>query len=297
MVAITVAESEHSTVSWAAVIAGGITAAALSLFLLALGMGLGLSAISPWSNEGVSTTTFQVGAGIYIVCVAMLASAVGGFLAGRLRHTWTGVHSDEVYFRDTAHGLLAWAFATVLGATVLGAAATHIVAGTASGLAPAAASVSNSSTSPTDIYVDNLLRTDQAPGAPAGGAPPAGDTRVSGTSSNLTETRSEFGRLMAPTLRKGGDLSATDRAYVAKIVAARTGLSQPEAEKRVAETITQAKKAADDARKATAKLMLWLAGSLLAGALASMLGATEGGVFRDSRWHEPGWRARDVRNH
>src|SRR3954464_7408757 len=106
-------QSEHSTVSWGAVIGGGIVAAALALFLLALGVGLGLSSISPWSDQGVSATTFQVGAGVYLVCVAMLASTVGGYLAGRLRHTWAGVHNDEIYFRDTAHGLLAWALATV----------------------------------------------------------------------------------------------------------------------------------------------------------------------------------------
>src|SRR5215203_1166588 len=127
-------QTEQSTVSWGAVIAGGIAAAALSLFLLALGVGL--SSISPWSDQGVSATTFKVGTGIYIVCVAMLSSAVGGYLAGRLRATWAGVHNDEIYFRDTAHGLLAWAFATILGATALGAATTHIVAGGAAGLAP-----------------------------------------------------------------------------------------------------------------------------------------------------------------
>ena len=100
-------QTEQSTVSWGAVIAGGMAAAAMSLFLLALGVGLGLSSISPWSDQGVSATTFKVGTGIYIVCVAMLSSTVGGYLAGRLRATWAGVHNDEIYFRDTAHGLLA----------------------------------------------------------------------------------------------------------------------------------------------------------------------------------------------
>ena len=99
-------QAENSTVVWGAVIAGGVAAAALSLFLLTLGVGLGLSSISPWSDQGVSATTFQVGAGVFIVAVAMLANAVGGYLSGRLRHTWAGVHNDEIYFRDTAHGLL-----------------------------------------------------------------------------------------------------------------------------------------------------------------------------------------------
>jgi hypothetical protein len=277
-------QTEQSTVSWGAVIAGGIAAAALSLFLLALGVGLGLSSISPWADQGVSATTFKVGAGVYIVCVAMLSSAVGGYLAGRLRATWAGIHNDEIYFRDTAHGLLAWAFATILGATALGAATTHIVAGAAAGLAPAAATTAaTSQAQPTDIYVDALLRTEPRPGTAeaAGGA----------------GSRAEVGRLIAPVLRKGGDVSPADRAYLAKVVAARTGLSQPEAEKRVNDVIVQAKQAADDARKAMAKLMLWLAASLLAGAVASILGATEGGVLRDSKWYEPGWRASLVRNH
>lgn len=281
-------QTEQSTVSWGAVIAGGIAAAALSLFLLALGVGLGLSSISPWSDQGVSATTFKVGTGIYIVCVAMLSSAVGGYLAGRLRATWAGVHNDEIYFRDTAHGLLAWAFATILGATALGAATTHIVAGAAAGLAPAAATTAATSQGqPTDIYVDTLLRTEPRPDAQASTQPGA----------VTADPRAEVGRLIAPVLRKGGDVAPADRTYLAKVVAARTGLSQPEAEKRVNDVIVQAKQAADDARKATAKLMLWLAASMLAGAVASILGATEGGVLRDSKWYEPGWRASTVRSH
>jgi hypothetical protein len=283
-------QTEQSTVSWGAVIAGGMAAAALSLFLLALGVGLGLSSISPWSDQGVSATTFKVGTGIYIVCVAMLSSAVGGYLAGRLRATWAGVHTDEIYFRDTAHGLLAWAFATILGATALAAATTHIVAGAAAGLAPAATTAATLQGQPTDIYVDTLLRTEPRPaGADAQASNPSG--------AGAADPRAEVGRLIAPVLRKGGEVSPADRTYLAKVVAARTGLSQPEAEKRVNDVIVQAKQAADDARKSMAKLMLWLAASMLAGAVASMLGATEGGVLRDSKWYEPGWRASTVRNH
>lgn len=298
-------QDEQSTVSWGAVIAGAVAAAALSLFLLALGVGLGLSSISPWSDQGVSATTFQVGAGVYLVAVAMLASTVGGYLAGRLRYTWAGVHNDEIYFRDTAHGLLAWALATVLSATVLGAATTHILAGAASGLMPAAATAGSaaSQSQPTDIYVDALFRTDPASANAAAAQPPAqlGVNPASAESSNSADrggvSRAAVGRLIAPVLRKGGDISANDRTYLAKVVAARTGLSQAESEKRVNDVITQAKQATDDARKATAKLMLWLAASMLAGAVASMLGATEGGVLRDSKWYEPGWRATLVRNH
>src|SRR6202011_4809644 len=122
-------ESTESAVSWAAVAAGAVAAAALTLALVAFGAGMGLSAVSPWSNAGVSATTFKVGTGIYLCVAAMLASTIGGYLAGRLRTKWTGLHTDEVVFRDTAHGFLAWAFAAVLSAAVLGAATSAIVGG------------------------------------------------------------------------------------------------------------------------------------------------------------------------
>src|ERR1700688_4487290 len=102
-------EPSVSGVSWAAVLAGAIASCALTLVLLSLGMGLGLAAMSPWGNSGVSTTTFKIGTGLYFIVMAMISSAIGGYLAGRLRTKWSGVHTDEVYFRDTAHGFLAWA--------------------------------------------------------------------------------------------------------------------------------------------------------------------------------------------
>jgi hypothetical protein len=136
--------------------------------------------------------------------------------------------------------------------------------------------------------VDSLLRREPSTSAATPAAPGGTDASA---------TRDEVGRLMAPVLRKGGDLSPADRTYLAKVVAARTGLSEAEAQKRVSDTVTQAKQAADAARKAAAKMMLWTAAAMLAGAVAAMLGATEGGVLRDSKWYEPGWRAVTVRNH
>ena len=258
-----------------------MAAAALTLLLLAFGVGIGFTVVSPWSDQGVSATTFQVGAGLYLVAVAMLASTVGGYLAGRLRMKSLGVHDDEAYFRDTAHGLVTWALATVFSAAVLGAATTHILAGASAGSVPAAGAAAASKV--TDGTVDALLRAD--PGAAAA------------RTGDLTATRDELSRLVTPALRKGGDLSPADSAYAARIVAARTGLSQAEAERRVSEVVAQAKKTADEARKAAAKLTLWLAASMLAGAVASMLAALEGGLLRDSKWYEPGWRSTVVRLH
>jgi hypothetical protein len=98
------ADTPQSGVSWAAIAAGAVAAAALTLVLVALGAGLGLSSISPWSDNGVSASTFEVGTGIYLVVVAVMSSAIGGYLAARLRTKWVGLHSNEVFFRDTAHG-------------------------------------------------------------------------------------------------------------------------------------------------------------------------------------------------
>ena len=116
------AADAQSVVSWASIAAGAVVAAASSLGLLALGVGLGLSSVSPWTDFGVSASTFKNATGIYMVAVAVMASAMGGYLAARLRIRWIGVNTNEVFFRDTAHGLITWAFATVLSASVLGAA-------------------------------------------------------------------------------------------------------------------------------------------------------------------------------
>jgi hypothetical protein len=107
-------EANRSAVSWAAVIAGAVVTAAASLILLALASGLGFTLISPWPGAGISVTTFTVTTAIGLIVVQWLASALGGYLTGRLRTKWVGTHTHEVFFRDTAHGLLMWALATKL---------------------------------------------------------------------------------------------------------------------------------------------------------------------------------------
>src|SRR5450631_4046942 len=105
-------EPSVAGISWAAVAAGAVVSCALTLVVLAFGIGLGLSVVSPWSGSCVSATTFKIGTGLYLVVIAMLSLSIGGYMAGRLRSRWIGVHGDEVLFRDTAHGFIAWAFAT-----------------------------------------------------------------------------------------------------------------------------------------------------------------------------------------
>jgi hypothetical protein len=258
-------EAQTSAVSWASIVAGGIAAAALTLLLLAFGAGMGLSSVSPWSNSGASLTTFGIGSGVYLVVLAMIASSIGGYLAGRLRTKWAGVHTHEVYFRDTAHGFLAWAFATVLSAAALGSAASQMVGG-----ASAVGAAASQSSGLTESYVDRLLRAD-----PAATRNNNGDAAAS---------RRELSRLFSTSLRDGGDVAPADRTYAAQVVAARTGLSQPDADKRVSDVITQARMDADNARRAAAHLALWLTVSLLMGAFSASLAATEGGGLRDGTW-------------
>ena len=124
-VEISSSAEESPAVSWGAVVAGAVAAAALTLVLLAFGAGMGFSSVSPWGNSGVSASTFQISTGIYLIVVAMLASTIGGFIAGRLRTKWVGVNTHEVFFRDTAHGFLAWGLATVVSAAFLATAANR----------------------------------------------------------------------------------------------------------------------------------------------------------------------------
>jgi hypothetical protein len=262
-------EPSIAGVSWPAVVAGAVVSCALTLVLLAFGLGLGLSVVSPWTGAGVSATTFKIGTGLYLVVIAMLASSIGGYLAGRLRTRWVGVQTDEVYFRDTAHGFIAWAFASVLGAVLLASPASSLIGGAASGTTQAAASAA-SQAGPMDGYVDTLLRSDS----------PAAQN-----ASSAQDSRGEMVRLFTSSFRNGSELKPADREYVSKVVAARTGLSQADAEKRVNEVVTQAKSDLDAARKATAQLAFWLTASLLIGAFCASLAATEGGGLRDGTWH------------
>jgi hypothetical protein len=268
-----------AAISWSAVAAGGFANAALTLLLMAFGAGMGFSAVSPWANSGVSATTFSVGTGLYFIVIAMLASTIGGYLAGRLRTRWTAVHTDEVYFRDTAHGFMSWACAVVVSAAVLGAAGTAIVSGATAGLSQR----SNADGGPAAIYVDELFRA--APTANTAAAPAAAATAPAATAATAATAspadRAEVSRLLLRSARDRSDLAAADRTYLAQLVSARTGLSQADADKRVADVITEAKSDLDKARSAAAKLALWFTAALLAGALSASLAAIEGGQLRD----------------
>lgn len=272
-VVVTPGESPGSSltgVSWPSIVAGAVAACAMTLVLLAFGTGLGLSVVSPWAGSGVSATTFKITTGLYLIVIAMIASSIGGYLAGRLRSSWQGVHADEVYFRDTAHGFMAWALASVLGAAVLATPATSLIGGAAAGVSQGAVTSAAQSSGPMDGYVDALLR---------------GDSAAQTSNANPADTRGEVTRLFTRSFRNGGELKAPDRDYTAKVVAARTGLSQQDADKRVNDVVAQIKTDVDAARKATASLAFWITASLLLGAFCASLAATEGGGLRDGTWN------------
>src|SRR5271170_5219503 len=256
-----------SGVSWGAIIAGAFVAAALSLALLALGTGIGFSAVSPWANAGASASAIGWGAIIWLVLMELLASSIGGYLAGRLRTKWVGVHTDEVYFRDTAHGFLVWAVGLVITAAFLASAVASVGRNARAEATPvesSSATASRSTFSPNAYLVDSLLRT----------TPPR-------TSPDDAVIRSEVGLILVNGLREG-NIPATDKSYLVQVVAARTGISEPDAEKRVDDTFAQATQAADAARKAVAHSMYWTFLALLLGAFSASFAATIGGKQRDS---------------
>ena len=258
-------EANSSGVSWAAVIGGGFVTAALSLILLALGTGLGLSSVSPWSNIGASNLTIGAAAVLWLVLMQIISSSMGGYLAGRLRTKWANIHTDEVYFRDTAHGFLAWAVALVITAAFLASAAASMVGASASsaGAKVADDQAEQQEFGPNGYFIDTLFRSDRA-------KPDA----------NSTSMRGEAGRIFANALRQG-DVSAPDRSYLARLVAARTGLSQPDADKRISDVFAAAQQTADTARKAVAHSLLWAFLALLIGAFCASFAATVGGRQRD----------------
>jgi hypothetical protein len=255
-------EAHSSGVSWGAVIGGAFVAAACYLILLALGAGFGLSAVSPWSNVGASASSVGAAAIIWLILIEIVASALGGYLTGRLRTKWALIHTDEVYFRDTANGFLAWAVALVISVTFLASAAASMVGATAVG-ATAVGATAAGATDPDAYFVDALFRSDHV-----------------GTENKDVAVQAEAGRILASALRQS-QMPAADQSYLARLIAAKTGISLPDAEKRVSEVVADARQTEDAARKMTAHLLLWLFLALLMGAFSASYAATIGGRQRD----------------
>jgi hypothetical protein len=253
---------EHSSgVSWSAVIGGAFVAAAISLIMLALGAGFGLSAISPWSSVGASASEVGNVAIAWLIVTQVVACALGGYLAGRLRTKWAAVHTDEVYFRDTANGFLVWAVGLVITVIFLVSSASSLVGSAAQQSGVAAG---KEASDPKAYFVDRLFRMDAPSSQPLNASVAA-----------------EAARILANTLIQK-DSGGADVTYLGKLVAARTGLSQPDADQRVSQVLADARQTEDTVRRTTSHLLLWIFLALLMGAFSASLAATIGGKQRDN---------------
>ena len=295
--------TETSAVSWGAIFAGAAAAAALSLILLMLGTGLGLSSVSPWAHRGVTATTWGVATILWVTLTQLFASSMGGFLAGRLRTKSVALHTNEVQFRDTAHGFLSWAVATLVtavlltsvigsiissgvqaGASVAGGIATTASVATASGAAAAGSEMAKqgSDNGPMSYFVDSLFRKDSS--------------KVDATAQSGSDSSSPAAEVIRIFMNavQSGSLSPEDVKYAGQLVSQRTGLTQKDAEKRVNDTYAMVqekmraaevatKAAADKGRKASAYGALWFFITLLGGAIFASLAAKYGGKRRDQQ--------------
>lgn len=283
-------ESSSTAVSWGSIIAGALAASTLTVILMLVGSGLGLTMVSPWTGSSASVTTFAVSGAVWLLIVQWLSAGLGGYLTGRLRTKWAGIHTNEVFFRDTAHGFLAWALATLLVAGVFASAlssaigsgaqaVSNVAAGVATGATSAATSSATAAGAPardelTGYLVDSLFRPANPPTPPANGQ---NDTAVTDQATRILLSGAA-----------NGEISAEDKTYLAQLVATRTGLSEADAKARVDAVIakaeeakTNAKQAADAARKAGATFALVGALSMVIGAFIASAAAALGGRQRD----------------
>ncbi|MBS0930128.1 hypothetical protein [Klebsiella michiganensis] len=300
------AANSASAVSWGAIFAGAAAAASLALMLLMLGAGLGLTSISPWENQGLAAGTVGIAAIAWLTFTQIVASGMGGYLAGRLRTKWVDTHTNEIYFRDTAHGFLTWAVALLVSAVLLTTTISSLIGGSAkivgsvAGGATATA-VNNAgegssmlSKSSMEYFTRSLFR--------ASGSTPAGNSNASGNDAMAMNQPvppkaespaqlAEVTGIFANSIYSGA-LPQDDLTYVAQLVSQNTGISQQEAEQRVQavydkaqanlkEAKDKAQQAADAARKTTSYVTLWSFISLLIGAFVASLCATYGGRQRD----------------
>lgn len=277
-------ESSVPALSWGPVIGGAVTASATALILLLLGAGVGLTMVSPWAGESASFTTVSITAAIWFVVVQWLASALGGYLTGRLRTKWAGIHTDEVFFRDTAHGFLSWALATVFVAGLAGSAFTSLVGGSVKALASATSTAAISATAATSG--DSNAGPDMATGYFTDALLRRQDLRNRGQNDEPA-TIAEVSRILVKSAATG-QMPDEDKTYLTALVASHTGLTPEEATARINGVLqridaakVEAQAAADKARKSASTTAMLGALSLLVGAFIASAAAALGGRQRD----------------
>jgi hypothetical protein len=276
-----------SFVEWGAVLAGAFLAAALSFVLLTFGTAIGLSATSPWPNSGISARVLASIAIFFLMAQQIGSLMIGGYVAGRMRGRWNETTAHEVEFRDGLHGALVWAVGVVISA-LLAMSVAGSVAQKAADIAgrTTASAAAGSGGAAMDTVIDTLLRpaVAAAPTTPptpaAGGTTPAQPRARAVNPENNEELRAEVGRILAASLANG--MTDQNRAYLAQLVAQRTGIPQQEAEKRVREAETAAREAADKARRAAVLTGFVTAAGLILSLGAAWWAAMRGGNHRDN---------------
>jgi hypothetical protein len=245
------------TLQWTPVIAGALTAAAVSSILItfAATVGLGVASSAPtWRDASVALWLLS---GIYLILQALVSFGCGGYIAGRIRSSNDAGAAEDVERRDGLHGVAAWALAIVLG--VLLSAFVGMAANRSTAL-----SAPTSTTEPTTLSyeLDQLFRARRAPNL------------------DLAPARAEAGRILLTSSGHSG-VSSEDRAYLVQLITGTTGLTGSDAERRVDTVIANSKKAISRTRASTIILAFSLATALLLGAAASWVGAEFAGRLRD----------------
>jgi hypothetical protein len=260
-----------SFLQWTPVIAGALVASALLLVLIAFGSAIGLSIVSASPTWRDASPALALLSGLYLLLTAVVSLGLGGYVAGRLRERWDpSAHNDVVEFRDGTHGVVAWALAVVLTGLVAAVSAAGIAS---RAVQPATSPTATTGESLIAYELDRLFRSERRP-----------------ADGDLTYARAEAGRiLLTATGRRG--ITPEDRAYLARLVASKTGIAPPDAERRVDEAITGASTAVQKARRSAVILGFATAVSLLAGAAAAWFASCLGGRHRDNVAPSLTWRS------
>jgi hypothetical protein len=287
-----VAGHSHDTgahyIDWGAIIAGTVLASAISIVLFTFGTGIGLSMVSPYAGEGVSKAVYFGALGLWTLWVITSSFMAGGYLAGRLRRRVGDGTEHEVEVRDGAHGISVWALGVAVAALLVALGVSGVVGGVAKVAGPAAATAANSDA--TAATIDSLLRA-SAETMPSSSSAAVDPAMVDSTMADqpmapvrpgrdINADRGEIGRLLTLEM-VGGQLSPDTTTYVARLVAAHTGLEQAEAEQRVEQVLAEAKSQTDAARKLGVLVAFLTAAALLVGGAAAAWAATLGGKHRD----------------
>jgi len=250
-------------VTWSAAIAGAVVAAALAFVLDSFGVaiGLGLSSASPtWRDTSFALVLLS---GFYLLLTALAAYALGGYFAGRMRRPYGPAENPE--YDDGMHGLLVWGLATLLSGLV----AVTTVSFLQRAPGGVAASSQATSTVPGERLIgfelDRLFR---------------GSERRAG--GDLIYDRSEAARILLTTSSHSG-MDPSDRAYLAKLIAADTGAPAPDAERRVDEAASHVKQDINRARSSAVILAFMIGAATLLGAVAAWAAAITAGRHRDGR--------------